>query len=156
AGLLRRVELEPFEQLGPAPAVGGPAFVPGEDVDRLAPGELRPQAGVAGHVGESAVDGDGVAPRVPAEHLGGAGVGAEHAEEDADRRRLARAVRPEEAGDLTGRDREGEPVERTGGAEGLREVAGADGGLRHEVSWVRVWAADPRGRPGRRRAGSGR
>ena len=38
-----------------------------EQVDRLAAGEVRPQRHVAGHVGEPAVQGDRVAPRVAAE-----------------------------------------------------------------------------------------
>ena len=63
----------------------------------------RPQADVAGHVGQAPVDGDRVAPRVAAEQGGRPAVGAQQPEQDADRRRLARAVGPEEAVHLPAR-----------------------------------------------------
>ena len=44
--------------------VPGGAAQAGEQVDRLAAGEVRPDADVAGHVGDAPVQGDGVAPRV--------------------------------------------------------------------------------------------
>ena len=50
-----------------------------------------------GHVREPAVQRDRVAPRVAAEQPARARVGADEAEQHPDRRRLARAVRPEEA-----------------------------------------------------------
>src|SRR5665647_1400070 len=49
---------------------------------------------------------DAVRPRVAAQDGRPAAVGAQQPEQDADRRRLAGAVRPEEPGDLTGGDRQ--------------------------------------------------
>ena len=46
------------------------AAQPAEQVDDLAAGEVGPQGDVAGHVGQPAVQGDGVAPGVAAEQLG--------------------------------------------------------------------------------------
>ena len=62
-----------------------------------------------------------VAPGVTAEQAGLTGVGSEEAEQDADRGRLPRAVRPQEAVHLTRRDGELEAVERPRRAEGLHE-----------------------------------
>ena len=76
------------------------AAQPAEQVDRLAAGEVGPEVHVAGDVREPPVQRDRVAPRVAAEQARRARVGAQQAEQHADRRRLARAVRPEEAVDL--------------------------------------------------------
>ena len=69
AALLGRVELEALEQLRP-PLRVEPAAERAEQVDRLAAGERRPQVHVTGHVGEPAVQRDGVVPRVAAEQPG--------------------------------------------------------------------------------------
>ncbi len=69
---------------------------------------------------------DGIAPRIAAEQAHGAAVGSEQPEQDADRDRLARAVRSEEAVDLTGANLEIEPVEGPGGTEGLDELLDPD------------------------------
>ena len=127
--LLGGVELEALEQLV-APLRVEVAAEPAEQVDDLAAAQLRPQRHLARHVREPPVQGDRVAPRVAAEQPDGAGVGAEHPEQDADRRGLARSVRAEEAVDLAGADLEIEPVERPGGAEGLDESRDLDR-LRH-------------------------
>ena len=86
-----------------------------------------------GHVGEPAVQRDRVVPRVAAEQRDRARVGAEQPEQHADRRGLARAVRPEEAVHLAGLDDEVEPVERPGRAERLDEPGEGDRGS-HGVS----------------------
>jgi hypothetical protein len=52
----------------------------------------------------------------------------EEAEQDADRRRLARAVGPEEPVHLAGLDAQVQPVERAGGTEGLDEAGDVDRG----------------------------
>ena len=114
----RRPRVEPAAQLP-------------EQVDRLAAGQVRPQVDVAGDVGEPAVQRDRVAPRVAAEQRDRAGVGAQQPEQDADRRRLARAVGPEEAVDLALRDLEVEPVERAERAERLDEAGDLDRGPCH-------------------------
>src|SRR5690606_18159492 len=115
----------------------------GETVDRLASGEARPQADVAGHVREPPVQVDRVVPRVAAEEPRAARVGAQEAEQDADRRGLAGAVRSEEPGDLARADGEVEPVERLHVPERLAQVVHLDGGgrARHGVSswWVVCW-----------------
>jgi hypothetical protein len=127
AALLRRVEVEALDQLVPA---GGVEAAPqaGEQVDGLAAGEAGPQLDVAGYVGESAVQGDGVVPRVVAEQPCGAGVGAQQAEEYADGGGLTGAVRAEEAVHLPGPDVEIEAVERAQPAEGLHETGNRDRG----------------------------
>ena len=101
AALLGGVELEPLDQVG-APPLVDPAAQPAEQVDDLAAGERRPQVHVAGHVREPAVQLGRVAPRVAAEQPDRAGVGAQQAEQHADRGGLAGPVRAEEAMHLAG------------------------------------------------------
>lgn len=128
--LLGRVEVEAFDQLVPAPPVQSAAQL-GKQVDGLAAGQVRPELDVTGYVGEPPVQGDGVFPRVLAEQLGGAGVGAQEPEQDADGGRLAGAVGAEEAVDLTGVDGEVEAVQCVRAAERL--VQSGDGDcLRHD------------------------
>ena len=100
AAALGGVQLEPLDQVGAPGLVQATAEV-AEEVDGLAAGESRPEAHLARHVGEAAVEGDDVAPRVPAEHLHVAGVRAQQAEQHPDRGGLAGAVRAEEAVHLT-------------------------------------------------------
>jgi len=125
AALLGGVELEALDEGG---ALGGveAAAEPAEEVDDLAAGEGGPERDVTGHVGEAAVEGLDVGPRVAAEEDDRAGVGAQQPEEDAQGRGLAGAVGAEEAVDLAGPDLEVEAVEGDGRAEGLVEVADLD------------------------------
>ena len=111
ARLLGRVELEALQELGAALLVEA-AAQPAEQVDHLAAGEVRPQRHLAGHVGQAAVQPLHVAPGIAAEQPRHAGVGAQQAEQDADRGRLAGAVRAEQAVDLAGPHLEVEAVER--------------------------------------------
>ena len=74
------------------------------------------------------MQGDGVAPRVAAEELGRPGVGAQQTEEHTDGRRLAGAVRPEEAVDLAGFDLQVEAVQGARVTEGLDELGDGDRG----------------------------
>ena len=69
-----------------------------------------------------------IRPRVAAEQPGGAGVGPQQAEQDAEGGRLPGAVGPEEAVHLALLDLEVEPVEGDGGAEGLAQAADLDDG----------------------------
>ena len=102
-----------------APGLVEAAAQPAVQVDDLAAGEVAPQGDVSGDVRDAAVQLDRVAPGVPAEQLGGAGVGAQQSEQDADGGGLPGAVGAEEAVDLTGLDVEVEAVQRVGPAEGL-------------------------------------
>ena len=76
----------------------------------------------------------GLAPRVAAEQPDLAGVLAEQAEQDPDSRRLAGAVGSEETVHLAAGDREVEPVQGPGRAEGLDEPGNLDDGFVHLTS----------------------
>ena len=121
----RRVELEPFDQAGPALLVK-PAAEPAEQVDHLAAGEVRPEAHVAGYVREPAVQLGGLRPGVAAEQRHRPAVGAQQPEQDADRGGLARPVRAEEPVHLALRDVQVEPVKRHGLAVGLAQPGHVD------------------------------
>ena len=116
--LLRGIELEALEELAAAASVE-PAPQPAQQVDDLAPGEGRPQVHLARHVREPSVQPHSIDPGVAAEEPDGAAVGADQAEQDPDRGRLARPVRSEVAVHLASGDLQVEPVERTRSAEGL-------------------------------------
>ena len=96
-------------------------------VDDLTAGQIRPQADVSGHIRQPAMQLDGVAPRVLTKQFDIAGVGAKQAEQDANGRGLARAVRTEKPVDLTDLDRQVETVERARRSEALRETRSRDG-----------------------------
>jgi hypothetical protein len=132
AALDARVQLEALDELVAPPRVEA-AAQPAQQVDRLAARQVRPQRDVARHVREPPVQRDGVAPRVAAQQPDVAGVGAQQAEQHADRRRLPRAVGPEEPVHLAGRDVEVEAVERAPGAVALDEARDGDR-LRHARS----------------------
>jgi hypothetical protein len=127
AALLGRIEVEALEQLASASRVQA-AAQPAEQVDDLAAGEVGPQRHVAGHVREPAVQRDDVAPRVAVEQADGAAVGAQQAEQDADRRRLARAVGAEEGVHLARGHLEVQAIERPRRAEGLAQIRDRDRG----------------------------
>ena len=121
APLLLGVEVEALDEhraLGLVETAAGTA----DDVDRLATGEVGPQVDVARHVREPTVQVRSVAPRVATEQLGCTGVGAQQSEQHPDRRRLAGAVRSQEAVDLAGRYVHRQAVERHGGPEALDET----------------------------------
>ena len=125
AGLAGRVEVEPLQEQVLALAVQ-PAAQPAEQVDHLAAGQVRPQRDVAGHVGEPPVQGGRLPPRIAAEQARGAGVGAQQAEQDPQGRRLAGAVRPQEAVHLTVGHGQVEPVQRARLAEVLHQAGHFD------------------------------
>jgi hypothetical protein len=77
-----------------------------------------------------------VAPRVAVEQAQGAAVRAQQAEQDADRRGLARPVGSQEAVHLAGGDLEVEAVERLRVAEGLAQIRDRDRGrhVGHDTS----------------------
>ena len=110
ARLLRRIEVEALQQLGPALGIE-PTAQPAEQVDDLAAGQVRPQGHVAGHVGEPAVQLHRLPPRVAAEQHGAAAVGPQEPEQHPDRGRLAAAVRAEKPVYLARGYGEVQPVE---------------------------------------------
>ena len=95
AGLLFRVELKAFQQVGFDVAV--PMFAErGEVFQRVAHGHPRIKRDHVRHVGEPRFDGHFVLLRVEAEHARGAGIWAEQIEQALDGRGFARAVAAEE------------------------------------------------------------
>ena len=125
AALLRRVEVEAFDQIGALGLVQSAAG-PAEQVDDLAAGEIGPEGDVARAVRETAVQRRRVGPRVAPEQAGGPAVRAEQTEQDPDRRGLARTIGSEEAMHLTGFDLQVEAVQRPGRPEGLDEAGDID------------------------------
>src|SRR5699024_5457425 len=83
AGLLPRVEVEALDQVGASP-FAQPAVRPRGDVDALPAGQPGPEGHAGGDVGEAPVQLGGVVPRVAAEELHGAAIGAGEAEQHAD------------------------------------------------------------------------
>ena len=123
-----RVEVESLDEGGPASLVE-PAMGCAEDVEALPTGEPRPERDIAGDIGEPFVERCSLAPRVTPEELDVPTAGADEAEDDADRRRLARPVGTEEAVHLAGGHLEVEPVEGANRSEGLGQPLGPDDGL---------------------------
>jgi hypothetical protein len=107
--LLRRVELEALDELFAVGAVRRPVQV-AQIGERLGAGEARPERRLAGDVGDAPVGRDRVAPQVPVEEFGTSCRRTMQAEQQSNRRRLARAVRPEVPLDLTGLDGEVERI----------------------------------------------
>src|SRR5699024_8039250 len=109
AGLLGGVQVEALAQLVAARRVEAPAQA-GQQVDRVAAGEIVPQLHVPGDVGQSAVQRDRVVPRVPAQQADGAAVGAQQPQQHAHGGGLAGPVGAKEAVHLAGGDLEVEAV----------------------------------------------
>ena len=125
-----RVEVEPLDE--PLLPRGVDRTVhPGEEVECLPAREGRPQRDVAGHVGHAGVQLHGIPPRVQTQHPCRTLIGADEAEERADRRRLARSVGAEEPAHLPGVDDQVQTVERDGRAEGLGQLPDLDGRCTH-------------------------
>ena len=126
ARLLVRVEVEALDQLGAARFVDATAHA-GQQVDGLAAGQRRPQRDIARHVGDLAVQFDGVGPRIAAQQPHAAAVGLHQAQQDADGGRLAGAVGAEEPVHLTFAHRQVEAVQRPHRTEVLGQAADFDG-----------------------------
>ena len=107
-----------------------PAIDPAAQVrevgDRVGAGQPVVEVELAGQVADPAVDRDRVHGGLDAEDLGAPGCRADEVEQDAHRRRLARAVRPEEAEDLALGDVEVELGDAPVDAVGLGQPFGAD------------------------------
>src|SRR5207248_9364745 len=119
------VELEPLAQRTHAPGVDATAH-PGEVGHHLAAGQASELGHVAGYVTHPALDVDRVARAVQAEDVGRAAGRPDHPHEQADRGRLAGAVRPEVAEDLLGRDLEVQVEDASAGAVILGELGCPD------------------------------
>src|ERR1700694_2713980 len=118
AGLLCRGELKTFEKLVSASRIEV-ASQTAEQIDHLPTGQVRPQTDLAGHVRQSAMQLDGVAPRVAPQQCDLPGVSSQQPEQNSNGRSLARAVRPEKPMALAGFDRQVETVESVRRSEGL-------------------------------------
>ena len=135
---MRRDVVEPDEVEQPLGVVGI-VVERGEQPQRLERPQARvspPSWSITPMRGRSA---RAVGHRVEPEHAHLPRVGAAVALEDLDRRRLARAVGPEQAEHLAGRDRERDPVDGARGAVALLELGDLDRGRRRLTS-----AAEPR------------
>jgi len=105
---LRQVErgelhIDPVFQFRPAPGEHG-----SHEAQGLARRPLRPEIRTVGHETEPRFRGDGIARDVDSREEGPAGRRGEEAGEEADRRRLARAVRADEGEKGSGGNLEGE------------------------------------------------
>ena len=131
--------MEALEELLPTNRVESSPQV-AEQVDHLPTGEVRPQIHFTGHVGKTPVQRHGVVPWVMPQQGNLPAVGAQQPEENADRGRLPRAIRSEEAVNLARLDTELEMVERPGtGPEVLDESIDLYGG-RHRCHLLGSWA----------------
>ena len=92
--------------------------------DRLGAGQPVVQVELAGQVADPSVDRDRIGGRLDAEHLGASRCRPDEVEQDAHRRRLAGAVRPEEAEDLALGDLEVELDDAAMLAVGLGQALG--------------------------------
>ena len=124
-----------------------------EEAEVLAHREVVVEAEALAHVADPPLHALGVLRDVDAEHEAGAGGGGEQAAQHADRRRLAGAVRAEEAEDLALVHAERDPVDGHEGAEALGELADLDGDG-HQLALTVTVRRPGRGRP--RRAGAPR
>src|SRR5690606_9915808 len=117
----RRIEVEALAKHLP---LGGIelATQASEQVDRLAAGELRPQAHIARHVGKPPVKVNRVLPWIRPKHRDLTAVGPEQSEEDSYRRGLAGAVGSEEAMNGASLHLHGEFIERRDRPVGLDKV----------------------------------
>src|SRR5262249_51843685 len=100
AHLLPRVEPKPLDELVAISNVDA-AAQPGEELERLGASQRRPEERLARDVRDATVRLDRRRPRVDAEELGTPAARAVQAQQQADRRRLAGAVRPQEPVHLT-------------------------------------------------------
>ena len=102
-----------------------------QQVDGLAAGEVGPQLDVPGHVGDVAMQRDGVLPGVQVHDGQHALVALDQPHEDAQECGLAGAVGPKEPVDLAGGHFEFELVQGFGAAEVLAHAAGGDHAVGH-------------------------
>ena len=126
--LLRQVELETIDQLRPVGPIRTPAQV-AEVLERLGAGQVAVEGEFAGQVAHPPGDGESVAVGVEPQHLGPSRCRTDEIEQQTGRRRLARAVRPEETEDLARPDLEVDPDDPAGLAVVLGQLLCADDGV---------------------------
>ena len=109
-------EADPLERVGdPLLAFGVPkADQPRGVAQIVGGGEIVVEADRVGQIADPALDRERLARRIEAEHADLAGRDVGEAEQHQDRRRLAGAVRPEQAEDLAAPDRERDVVDGDG------------------------------------------
>ena len=125
APLLGGIEVETLQELLFLGLVE-PSTKPTEEIDHLAPGEIRPERHIAGDICQPTMQLRGLIPRVPSEESGGAGVTTDQPQQDSDRRRLSRSIGAEEAMYLTGGHLEVEPIEGPNMPEILHQTGDRD------------------------------
>jgi hypothetical protein len=108
----KRREADPVEEHRPAIAPAGDAGEEGEELDVLVDGEVAVEGEALREVAELAVQGPAVLPGIVAEHAHGPARGAQQPGDHPQRRRLAGAVRADQAHDLAPRDGEVDGVHR--------------------------------------------
>ncbi len=124
----RRVELQALQQLA---AILRVALLRPEGIDEVEEGAAAHplvHAQVAGEIAAATPHLYGVAPAVESEDARCAGRGPDEVEENADGRRLAGAVRAQEAEDLAGVDGEVDAAKRAHASVVLEDGAQVDGG----------------------------
>jgi hypothetical protein len=120
----RRVELEPLGELPPRAPLQPPER--GQEIELRAGAELTEITGVAPDVGQASVDRRRIAPDVETEDRGPPSGRTEEPEQGPDRRRLAGAVRPQQAEDLALPDAERQLDDTSASTVGLGEVDDLD------------------------------
>jgi hypothetical protein len=113
----------------------GDAVHPRDEVEVLLDRQVLVQAEALGHVADFALDRRRVAPQVVTKARAFAVVGCQQAAQHADRRRLAAAVRSEEAEDRAALDANREVVDDGATAIAFRQPAHVDGGAALAVGW---------------------
>ncbi len=136
----RRVEVEPRHELRLPPRIDAAPEV-AVVLDRLAARQAVEQRELAGQVAHASMNGDRIDGRLDPEDPGLPGGRPDKVEEQPDRRRLAGAVRPEEAEDLALLDRQVDVDDPPMLAVVLRQALGLDDGHRGRPP---VGALDPR------------
>ena len=120
-----RIEIEPLDEIGDVGAVH-PAAQVGEVLDRVGAGQPVVEVELARQVADPPVDGDRVARRLDAEHLGATGGRSDEIEQDPHHRRLAGAIGSEEPEDLALGDVEVDVDDPAMDAVGLGQALGMD------------------------------
>ena len=119
-------------RVAPAPQVFAAEPVdPGVEVEVLLHREVRVEGELLAHVADPLADLPSVADDVVPEHGRGPGGGRQETAEDANERRLAGAVRPQQPVDRAGVDLEVHPLERGEVAELARHVRHPDRDVAH-------------------------
>ncbi|MCU0257349.1 MAG: hypothetical protein MUF60_11485 [Vicinamibacterales bacterium] len=131
-----RCELHHVEQPVPASAVLGHAVNLGEEGDVLVDRQVAVEAEPLREVAHPGGDGVMLPDRVVAEYAEGAAVRPEQAAEQPDRRRLAGAVRADEAEHLAAVHRVRHARHRLGGPEALGDAVQLECRCGHLLAWL--------------------